>query len=919
MTKTIHITTFYSYKGGVGRTMLLANVGAILARKGRKVLLWDLDLEAPGMQSIPALRPARRQKGFLEWLLDLRRRHPPATPDQTDMKALSKIITKTPVGDHLKILPAFGEKSDSAGLYQDIDWHEFMVENPSWGLDLFRTILEHFSKEGDFDHILLDARTGITDLGGIMTALLPHATVLVGSYGSQNLSGLLRIHKALQPAVDGKITARTEFPPLKRLIVVSPVPDDQEKRRDARKAVWDKEFSIDGVDNAMETKIEIPFDSRLLFTEDLLSLSTPDSPTVRAYELVAGKIDGLLDDLVRLREKIETEEITYPEKRDGGGKGAYRSIKGVSFVARVTRLLTLLGYKVEEEQLVDGNRVDLVAQTKTGLRSESYIVNCKNLEKPLGKKILKTLSTRLNGVQAKAMRAEGMVVARSFSRAALDFAKVDKTVLCLTLEDLEKRLIDFGPYLARLRREFEESELFRVYVEQRVLLGDHSKKRKGVDLLPHAKKWADGEGNRLWILTGDDGVGKTSFFKRFSYELAKESDHTDSPIPIAVDLKEFPNALSLENLLQEHLRVYANWHGNPEIILYLLATGRVVLLLDAFDEMGASAADKSVEAQFRQLATPSARADNRRGNRVLITCRTRFIRDQQSEKDKYRGKGDLLSSRDVALGGLARKFNASMDELMLFNDKQINCFLSNHLSDAHAEQAKKFIQNTYDLPGLAPTPAFLEMIVKALPALIKTKGELTAVRLYHIYTHQWIEDKSGRSLQTSPDQRKWILEYLAFILWGGPRNRIHQGKLTSTLEKTDPKRLTGMDLDRVAFELGAAAFITRTPDGYYSFSHKSFLEFFFARYLSGAIRRGPDALASAFDTAPITPGCAAFLSDLIDETREDGENEDRHILEKLKTSVRAILDAPYRQRITENTLRLAHEWSKSHGKHELLC
>src|SRR5205823_883844 len=43
------IVTFYSYKGGVGRTVALANIGVLLARRGKRVLLVDCDLEAPGL------------------------------------------------------------------------------------------------------------------------------------------------------------------------------------------------------------------------------------------------------------------------------------------------------------------------------------------------------------------------------------------------------------------------------------------------------------------------------------------------------------------------------------------------------------------------------------------------------------------------------------------------------------------------------------------------------------------------------------------------------------------------------------------------------------------------------------------------------------------------------------------------------
>src|SRR5204863_6021010 len=43
------IITFYSYKGGTGRSMALANVAWILASRGKRVLMVDWDLEAPGL------------------------------------------------------------------------------------------------------------------------------------------------------------------------------------------------------------------------------------------------------------------------------------------------------------------------------------------------------------------------------------------------------------------------------------------------------------------------------------------------------------------------------------------------------------------------------------------------------------------------------------------------------------------------------------------------------------------------------------------------------------------------------------------------------------------------------------------------------------------------------------------------------
>src|SRR5687768_8031580 len=47
------IITFYSYKGGTGRSMAVANVACLLAKsvlkQSQKILVMDWDLEAPGL------------------------------------------------------------------------------------------------------------------------------------------------------------------------------------------------------------------------------------------------------------------------------------------------------------------------------------------------------------------------------------------------------------------------------------------------------------------------------------------------------------------------------------------------------------------------------------------------------------------------------------------------------------------------------------------------------------------------------------------------------------------------------------------------------------------------------------------------------------------------------------------------------
>src|SRR6187200_2611128 len=69
------IYTFYSFKGGVGRSMALANIAEAFHQQGLRVVMIDWDLEAPGLEvyfygqdSAALLTQARAHVGLIDML-----------------------------------------------------------------------------------------------------------------------------------------------------------------------------------------------------------------------------------------------------------------------------------------------------------------------------------------------------------------------------------------------------------------------------------------------------------------------------------------------------------------------------------------------------------------------------------------------------------------------------------------------------------------------------------------------------------------------------------------------------------------------------------------------------------------------------------------------------------------------------------
>jgi len=197
------ITTFYSFKGGVGRTSALANISAIVAQMGYRVLMIDFDLEAPGLDAFVSgfdegFRDAGPSDRGTLWLLE----ELASLGDDIDFETLNARHVRRvslPTGEQLWFMPAGAASARYANALSGFDWTTFFdARNGGWKLEgLRRQLLT------DYDFVFIDSRTGVTDTGGVCTVQLPDTIVAVYGNSVQSIRGTAAVLDGIQAERDG--------------------------------------------------------------------------------------------------------------------------------------------------------------------------------------------------------------------------------------------------------------------------------------------------------------------------------------------------------------------------------------------------------------------------------------------------------------------------------------------------------------------------------------------------------------------------------------------------------------------------------------------------------------------------------------------------------------------------------------------
>jgi len=206
---------FYSYKGGVGRSTTLAIVARLLAKEGLKVAVLDLDLEAPGLNSLLLTKPKPSPFGVVDYLY-----HVPWSREQIDQKRfLSQYVVREDVPRRNKrpgqiiVMSAGGTIVDEDGrqlrLLFDEDEVDIKLE-PNYlqklsfidfdvysrqATNIFDSLLNDMADYTGADIILFDARTGFSNVSGALLNQFSDVLSIHVQNNQQNKEGIEFISK----------------------------------------------------------------------------------------------------------------------------------------------------------------------------------------------------------------------------------------------------------------------------------------------------------------------------------------------------------------------------------------------------------------------------------------------------------------------------------------------------------------------------------------------------------------------------------------------------------------------------------------------------------------------------------------------------------------------------------------------------
>jgi hypothetical protein len=376
------IVTFYSYKGGTGRTMALANTAWILASNGKKVLVVDWDLDSPGLHKFyhPFLDSAAISGA--PGVIDLINGFAWTATSPADRPAdwhvpharISRLAVPVrwphfPGGGSLDFVSAGRQNRDYAAALAVIDWDNFYER--LGGGQFFDAMRDDM--KANYDYALIDSRTGLSDIAAICTGHFPDILVDCFTLSDQSIEGAA--------SVAHDIDERSRSRSIRILPVPMRIDDGEKEKLDAGRARarflferFPRGLSEEEA-NRYWTSVEIPYQTFYAFEEILAAFGdAAGSPTsmLAAFERLTSAItEGLVASQPSMDEELRLSYKAAFSRRPVPAADLYLSYvpEDRMWADWITAILSGAGFHVLREDITSAAGTSTRAAARRGAES----------------------------------------------------------------------------------------------------------------------------------------------------------------------------------------------------------------------------------------------------------------------------------------------------------------------------------------------------------------------------------------------------------------------------------------------------------------------------------------------------------------------------------------------------------------------
>jgi len=217
---------FHSYKGGVGRTLLLANFALALSRLDKRVVMLDFDFDSPGLPFKFDLED-KIQKGYVDYLVDKSSKRYNNKYSKDCLQYIKNINVKIPGEKNLWLIPTGNPASKvywknlasdkfNTSFYftkAEIKGRDFSYQSLSNNIHAFIKDKELINEYFKADYLLVDAKAGSERLSvslllwadTVVSMFVPHKEGLFGTALIQRSLLNERIFAKLPESIQRKI------------------------------------------------------------------------------------------------------------------------------------------------------------------------------------------------------------------------------------------------------------------------------------------------------------------------------------------------------------------------------------------------------------------------------------------------------------------------------------------------------------------------------------------------------------------------------------------------------------------------------------------------------------------------------------------------------------------------------------------